>query len=73
MYKEQKRERRIRDKQRMKAKARRVSRLWRSYYDGDSSRAMKHADYLAVCSCSMCGNPRRWFGERTMQEKKAGN
>jgi len=24
----------------------------------------------ARCSCYMCGNPRRYFGEVTMQEKK---
>jgi hypothetical protein len=23
------------------------------------------------CSCSACGNPRRHFGERTMQERRA--
>jgi hypothetical protein len=23
------------------------------------------------CSCWMCGNPRRYFGELTMQERKA--
>jgi hypothetical protein len=22
------------------------------------------------CSCFMCGNPRKWFGEPTVQEKK---
>lgn len=24
-----------------------------------------------VCSCVMCGNPRRWFGLLTMQERRA--
>lgn len=24
----------------------------------------------AACSCWMCGNPRKWFGEPTIQEKK---
>jgi len=23
------------------------------------------------CSCSMCGNPRKWYKEKTIQEKKA--
>jgi hypothetical protein len=23
------------------------------------------------CSCSMCGNPRKYYNEKTMQEKKA--
>lgn len=22
------------------------------------------------CSCHMCGNPRKWFNEKTMQEKR---
>ena len=25
----------------------------------------------APCSCWMCGNPRRYFGEKTVQEKRA--
>ena len=25
---------------------------------------------LAGCSCSMCGNPRNWWNEKTMQERK---
>nr|WP_222532555.1 hypothetical protein [Azospirillum sp. 412522] len=28
------------------------------------------ADNLASCSCWMCGNPRRWLGEVTMQERR---
>ncbi len=69
MYVEKKRERRIRDKRRMKAKARMVARTSWGYKD--PARAVKHADYLAVCSCHQCGNPRRHFGTRTMQEAKA--
>ena len=49
-------------KARAKAKARRV-------YPHD--RQAKSADHLAVCSCWMCGNPRKWYGEPTMQERKA--
>ena len=45
-----------------KAKARRV-------YPHD--REAKSADHLAVCSYWMCGNPRKWYGEPTMQERKA--
>jgi hypothetical protein len=26
---------------------------------------------LAICSCTMCGNPRRHFGEPTLQERRA--
>lgn len=25
----------------------------------------------ALCSCPMCGNPRKWFGQRTVQERRA--
>ena len=32
---------------------------------------VKHADHLRVCSCAACGNPRKWFGEKTLAEKKA--
>ena len=28
------------------------------------------ADHLACCSCSMCGNPRKQFKDKTIQEKK---
>ena len=49
-------------KARVKAKARRVYP-----HDGQA----KSADHLAVCSCWMCGNPRKWYGEPTMQERKA--
>jgi len=28
-------------------------------------------DILTPCSCFMCGNPRKFTGELTMQEKKA--
>ncbi|MEW4569411.1 hypothetical protein AB1L88_16220 [Tautonia sp. JC769] len=33
--------------------------------------ARKAHDHLASCSCWMCGNPRRWFGEPTRQERRA--
>jgi hypothetical protein len=50
---------------RMKAKAKRV-RPW-------DSTATHKADHLAICSCSMCGNPRRHFKGKdriTIQERK---
>lgn len=30
----------------------------------------KLADNLQTCSGACCGNPRRWFGERTAQERR---
>lgn len=29
------------------------------------------SDHLKACSCSMCGNPRKYFNEKTLQEKKS--
>jgi hypothetical protein len=33
--------------------------------------AAKAARTPKPCSCSMCGNPRRYFGEFTIQERRA--
>lgn len=49
-------------KERMKARARRLL----------PGRSPEHlADNMAKCSCPMCGNPRKWFGDPTIQEMKA--
>lgn len=45
----------------------------------ESSRIKKNRkDYVSAkaetpkpCSCFMCGNPRKWFGEKTVQERRA--
>jgi len=62
MIKDRKRARRRHDRARMIARARRV-RPW-------SKVPQKEADNLAMCSCWMCGNPRRWQSELTMQERR---
>lgn len=79
---EAKRARRRRDKQRMKARARRVygrneSTFFYSrppHQRPDPARHEKLADHIAHCSGPCCGNPRRhaWFkGERiTLQERR---
>lgn len=62
---ESKKDRRRRDLQRMKAKALRLHP-----HDPQA----KSAEYLAVCSCWMCGNPRRHgkAAERlTLAERRA--
>ncbi|MBN8553329.1 MAG: hypothetical protein J0L52_10595 [Caulobacterales bacterium] len=66
MTQEAKRQRRRRDAERMKAKARRIR--------PDQPTGFWRADYLAVCSCAMCGNPRHVWkaGRLTRQERKAG-
>ena len=30
----------------------------------------RHRNTTKLCSCEMCGNPRKFFSEVTMQEKK---
>lgn len=67
----EKRARRIQDKLRMKAKAKRVGKI-----NGLPGNWDKLSDHLAACSCQMCRNPRRstWHSgsERlTMQERRA--
>ena len=37
----------------------------------DPKRHEKLADHIAHCSGSCCGNPRRWWNEPTMQERRA--
>ena len=59
MFKDMKRARRRQDRARMVARAKRYL---------PDRRYQWLADNLASCSCWMCGNPRRWFGELTMQE-----
>ena len=60
---EPKRARRRRDLQRMKAKAVRLR--------PDTPKAAHWAEYLAVCSCALCGNPRQWkSGRFTLQERR---
>ncbi len=35
--------------------------------------AYLRANNFVVCSCYGCGNPRRHFGHRTIQERRAGS
>lgn len=57
--------RRRNDQSRMKAKARKV------YWYNKPGGGEKLANHLKACSCWMCGNPRRYFGELTIQERRA--
>lgn len=36
-------------------------------------RAVRWFKHPANCSLSCCGNPRRWFGQKTMQERRFTN
>jgi len=69
-------------KKRMKKRARKIHSDW---YRGKKESQCEHsyntyysdwdpeysADNLKLCSCYMCGNPRRYFGQRTRQELKS--
>lgn len=46
----------------------------RKYYGGWASSDLRNLGRVAhsrqLCSCAMCGNPRRWLGEVTLQERR---
>ena len=46
----------------------RIKRKRRNYWDG---RIGKYWETPAACSGPCCGNPRKWFGQRTVQERRA--
>jgi hypothetical protein len=72
------RARRRADLARMKRRAVRIRsrseltepKYWVDGISPDPRRHEKMADHLASCSCPGCGNPRRWFGEKTLQEMR---
>lgn len=66
---EKKRERRRRDLLRMKARSRRIYSVFDRPGD-DPKRHEKLANHIKACSGWCCGNPRRWFGELTRQERR---
>lgn len=37
------------------------------------NKAKKEKNHLKMCSCYICGNPRKWWNEITLQEKKAND
>ncbi len=81
-YKEKKRERRRRDLQRMKKRSVSVAKIQMRMMFWDESehcnaqrqriitRAIKHAEHMAVCSCTNCGNPRKKMKYLTLKEIK---
>tara|TARA_Y100000034_G_scaffold43022_1_gene52563 strand:- start:43 stop:267 length:225 start_codon:yes stop_codon:yes gene_type:complete len=52
-------------KQRMRSHAKKV------FYFLDKKWILRMADNLCMCSQYCCGNPRKWFKEKTRQEMKA--
>jgi hypothetical protein len=51
---------------RARAKARRVA----EWIGWDVDWTVKNADHLKNCSCLVCGNPRKHWNEKTIQEKR---
>jgi hypothetical protein len=52
----------------------RIKRRVRNYYGGvhrdDPRRVGQMAHARKLCSCWMCGNPRRYFNEPTLRERR---
>lgn len=38
------------------------------WWNNDAKRMGKIVQYPKMCSCIMCGNERKWFGHRTLDE-----
>jgi len=53
---------------RIRERARRIMRLWGT---ANFDNVVRCAENLCTCSGYCCGNPRKWFGEKTLQEKRA--
>lgn len=47
-------------------------KAWKEWHSTDpSGKQIGHlAHSPAMCSCHMCGNPRKYFNEKTMQERR---
>ena len=76
----QSRDIRIHHKQRMKDRALQIAKAQRFNNDPQGINEMRkenlihNADNLTICSCWMCGNPRRYFKgkyQQTIQERRA--
>lgn len=55
----------------------RIKRRVARYHGGFAAENPRHIGRIAharqLCSCFMCGNPRRYIHERTVQERRAEN
>lgn len=57
---------------RMKLKAKAKLKAWGIKDEKLTDRMIgKHADNMAICSCTMCGNPRKIWGKKTIQELRS--
>jgi hypothetical protein len=66
LTKSQKRALRRRRNSNIKNKARKIAR---DIYHIDPEIVVKYFNHLKLCSCWMCGNPRKHFGRCTKQEE----
>lgn len=56
---------------RMKTKAKTKLKAWGMKEENLTDRMIgRHADNMAKCSCTMCGNPRKVWGKKTIQEQR---
>lgn len=52
---------------------RRRLRQWNygAYYPWTAREMIRYIDTPCTCSCPYCGNPRKWFKQPTLQERRA--
>lgn len=55
---------------RVKARFYRKQRVHECWLTNERNAGL-YANHGKVCSCFMCGNPRKYWGDPTMQEKRA--
>ena len=61
---------RILNREKLKQRARKIARIWnKSGSTVEEDHLIKDAEHLKMCSCTACGNPRKHFKEKTIQEK----
>lgn len=67
----QKRQKRFQQKERHIERQLDLAKTWnQDYYSNDNNRHKLHKLKAFHCSCYMCGNPRKYFGDKTMPEIK---
>jgi hypothetical protein len=72
MENKEKRNKRISEKIRQLKRSEEYTKLFRYFMEEDDQDLISkiHADTKKTCSCFLCGNPRKFFGEKTKQEYK---
>ena len=65
-----KRQKRFQQKNRHIERQLDIAKTFDHHYYNDNNKHKLHKLRAFHCSCWMCGNPRKFFGEETMQEKK---